>query len=70
MTEKPKIDPLLTAMLERLAEKGPTWNFDQRMEWCDQFGGIVAMIYPGRASRKSRAKKDAGMSARAQKGSD
>lgn len=55
---EPKIDPLLTAMLDRLAETAPAWREDARELWCSLFVATVSLVYPCKPKRKSRAKKD------------
>jgi len=54
----PKIDPLLTAMLDRLAETGPTWHEDDCQRWLNIFALEVRLVYPPKKERKPRAKKD------------
>lgn len=52
----PILDALLKAHLDRLTEVGPTWTEPERDQWCALFAATVAMIYPARKRRKSRAK--------------
>lgn len=53
---KPAIDPLLEAALDRLGQMTPGWYDDDRDRWCALFVSMVAMLYPTKARRKSRAK--------------
>lgn len=60
MTKETKtLDPMLVAAIDRLQERGPSWNEDEASRWGDLFLATVAMVYPAKARRKSRAKQPA-----------
>ena len=55
MAEK-NLDPMITAALAHLVEVGGKWNENDRDRWLALWGEIIAMVYPAKKPRKSRAK--------------